>query len=72
MKCQATCPQNKPYLKQEGETAEFSEEETELLLKGTPSEKIPTDTMQKMKLLSFTDYLSMMPRNLSVLLNKIN
>jgi epoxyqueuosine reductase len=70
MKCQAACPQNKPYLKQDGETAEFTEEETELLLKGTPSEKIPAATIRKMKLLSLTDYLSMIPRNLSVLLNK--
>jgi epoxyqueuosine reductase len=70
MKCQAACPQNRPYLKQVGETAEFTEEETELLLKGTPSEKIPAATLQKMKLLSLTDYFSMMPRNLSVLLNK--
>lgn len=71
MKCQAACPQNQPYLKQVGETAEFSEEETELLLKGTPSEKIPAATLQKMKLLGLTDYFSMMPRNLSVLLNKL-
>jgi epoxyqueuosine reductase len=70
MKCQAACPQNRPYLKKVGETAEFTEEETELLLKGMPSEKIPAATLQKMKLLSLTDYFSMMPRNLSVLLNK--
>jgi epoxyqueuosine reductase len=70
MKCQAACPQNRPYLKQVGEKAEFTEEETGLLLKGASSEEIPVDTMRKMKLLSLTDYLSMMPRNLSVLLNK--
>jgi epoxyqueuosine reductase len=70
MKCQAACPQNRPYLKQVGETAEFTEEETQLLLKGTPSERIPEATKQKMKLLSLTDYLSMMPRNLSVLINR--
>jgi epoxyqueuosine reductase len=38
MKCQAACPQNRPYLKQVGETAEFTEKETEMLLNGTPSE----------------------------------
>ena len=70
MKCQAACPQNRPYLKQVGEIVEFTEEETELLLKGTRSEKIPAATIQKMKLLSLTDYVSMLPRNLSVLINK--
>lgn len=70
MKCQAACPQNRPYLKQVWENAEFTEEETEMLIKGTPSEQIPADTLQKMKMLGFTDYFKMMPRNLSVLLNK--
>jgi epoxyqueuosine reductase len=70
MKCQSACPQNRPYLKQVGETAEFTEEETELLLNGTPSERISAPTMQKMKLLSLTDFFGMLPRNLSILLKK--
>lgn len=66
--CQRACPENKPFLSQLGETAEFSEEETRLLLKGTPSEKVSAPMMEKLKLLSLTDYYDELPRNLSVLL----
>jgi epoxyqueuosine reductase len=68
IRCQAVCPANKPYLTQVGETAEFDEEETQLLLKGKPREQIPETTLKKMQLLSLTDYYGEIPRNLSVLL----
>lgn len=66
--CQRVCPENKPYLQSMGETAEFDEEETRLLLKGTPREQVPASTMKKLQLLSLTDYYDELPRNLSVLL----
>jgi len=72
IRCQAACPKNKPYLNQFGETAEFDEGETRLLLKGMSRDSIPQSTLNKMKLLSLTDYFSEMPRNLSVLLNQTN
>jgi epoxyqueuosine reductase len=68
MRCQAACPENTPFLKQVGKTAEFSEEETKLLLDGTPRNLIPASTMSKLKLLSLTDYFNELPRNLSALL----
>ncbi|MGD0449460.1 MAG: 4Fe-4S double cluster binding domain-containing protein [Candidatus Bathyarchaeia archaeon] len=68
IRCQAACPENKPYLGRFGETAEFDEQETKFLLKGIPREQIPALTMQKLQLLSLTDYLGEMPRNLSPLL----
>jgi epoxyqueuosine reductase len=68
IRCQAACPENKRFLRDVGETAEFDEEETKLLLKGTPIEQIPKSTVEKMKLLSLTDYFDELPRNLSVLL----
>jgi len=68
LRCQAACPENKQFLQWVGETAEFNEAETKLLLKGAPIEKIPASTMEKMKLLSLTDYLDMLPRNLYALL----
>jgi epoxyqueuosine reductase len=68
IRCQAACPENKPFLNVIGETAEFSEEETQLLLKGTPLDQIPPETLTKMQLLSLTDYISELPRNLAVLL----
>ena len=66
--CQRVCPENKPYLQSMGETAEFNEEETRLLLNGTSREQIPALTMKKLQLLSLTDYYDELPRNLSVLL----
>jgi epoxyqueuosine reductase len=66
--CQRACPENKPFLESVGETAEFSEEETRLLLNGTSREKLSASTVMKMKLLSLTDYYDELPRNLSVLL----
>ncbi len=66
--CQRACPENKPFLKQIGETEEFTEEETRLLLKRTPKEQLSDSTIEKMRRLSLTDYYEEMPRNLSVLL----
>jgi epoxyqueuosine reductase len=68
IKCQAACPANRPFLGRFGETAEFDQQETMLLLKGTSKEQIPQATLQKMQALSLTDYFNHMPRNLSVLL----
>ncbi len=66
--CQRVCPENKSFLLTVGETAEFGEEETRLLLQGTPREQLPGATVKKMQLLSLTDYYDELPRNLSVLL----
>jgi epoxyqueuosine reductase len=68
IRCQTACPENKQFLHAVGETAEFNEAETKLLLKGTPIEQVPTSTLEKLKLLSLTDYFDALPRNLSVLL----
>ncbi|MGA2385865.1 MAG: 4Fe-4S double cluster binding domain-containing protein [Candidatus Bathyarchaeia archaeon] len=69
IRCQAACPENKPYLNVVGETAEFTEQETKLLLAGTPTAELPADTVTKMKTLSLTDYSNELPRNLGALLH---
>ncbi|MGZ4851321.1 MAG: 4Fe-4S double cluster binding domain-containing protein [Candidatus Bathyarchaeia archaeon] len=69
IRCQAACPENKPFLNQVGETAEFDEEETKLLLKGTSRNLIPLSTLKKTQQLSLTDYLNEIPRNLQALLH---
>jgi epoxyqueuosine reductase len=69
IRCQAACPENIPFLKTIGETAEFTEEETILLLKAIPAEKLPNETLAKMRLLSLTDYYKELPRNLGALLH---
>ena len=70
IRCQAACPENKPYLTKVGETVEFNEEETSLLLKGIPLEEVPMSTAKKLVALGLTDYYNALPRNLSVLLTK--
>jgi epoxyqueuosine reductase len=66
--CQKICPENKPFLQLIGETADFSEEETRLLLRGVPKEELSESTMKKLQTLSLTDYFDELPRNLSVLI----
>ena len=51
-----------------GETAEFTEDETKQLLAGTSPERLPPETLAKMKTLSLLDYYKELPRNLGVLL----
>jgi epoxyqueuosine reductase len=66
--CQKTCPKNRQFLQMVGETADFNEEETKLLLKGVPREELSESTMKKLQTLSLTDYFDELPRNLSVLI----
>ncbi len=68
IRCQAACPENKPYLNVVGETVEFTEQETKLMLAGTLPAQLPADTVAKMKSLSLLDYINELPRNLGALL----
>lgn len=68
IRCQAACPQNKPFLGQVETTVEFDEEEVKILLRGVSREHIPSSALEKIMLLGLADYLNEMPRNLSVLL----
>ena len=70
MRCQRVCTQNKEFIQWIGEEEEFSEEETALLLQGVLPDKLPTMTLRKLEHLSLIDYLSCLPRNLSVFFNK--
>lgn len=68
IRCQAACPQNKPYLTKFEETVEFTQEDTALLLKGTSPEQAPRSLFEKMKRLGLIDYFNEIPRNLLALL----
>jgi len=69
-RCQRACPLNREFLRWTGGHEEFSEQETALLLDGTQSEKIPTETLGKLQRLSLDGYLSVLPRNLGVFFRK--
>ncbi len=67
--CQRVCPVNKNFLSAIAEAVEFDEHETNLLLKGASPETEPS-LADKIQRLALTDYYGMLPRNLSVLLEK--
>lgn len=68
--CQRVCPLNKQFLNWKVERQEFSEEETQLLLKRKPINEIPAPLLEKLKTLELAnpEALDNLPRNLSVLL----
>jgi epoxyqueuosine reductase len=70
MHCQSVCPENKDLMQWIEQGAEFTEEETALLLKGAPLDQLPTKTAKKIEEFNVTEYLEVLSRNLNVLLNK--
>jgi epoxyqueuosine reductase len=66
MVCQKVCPQNKNFLQWVEEKEEFSEEETELILKGAPRDQLPAAIIEKLRHLDLFEDADILPRNLSV------
>jgi epoxyqueuosine reductase len=69
MFCQRYCPENKPFLLWSEKREHFSEEETVILLDGTPLEQVPSSTRNKLNQLSLIDDYSLIARNLSLILS---
>ena len=67
MHCQRACPINRNFIEWIGEKEQFSEEETDLVLKAVPRDELPVMTLRKLEKLSLTDYFDSLPRNLTVL-----
>jgi epoxyqueuosine reductase len=68
LNCQKACPQNMDFLEWIQPGAEFSEEETSLILDGVPLKKLPAATVKKFEKLYLLEYFDILPRNLRVLL----
>jgi epoxyqueuosine reductase len=66
MHCQRACPLNRKFLGWVEQEEEFSEDETNLLLKGTTQDKLPATSLGKLERLSLVDDLERFPRNLGV------
>lgn len=66
MICQQYCPEDKPFLGWFEGDAEFSEEETALLLSGAKPEQLLPETKTKLERLELLDSLDALPRNLGV------
>jgi epoxyqueuosine reductase len=66
MVCQQVCPEDEPFLGRfEGDEV-FSHEETEMLLRGASSDRLPDETRRKLERLELLDSLDTLPRNLGV------
>lgn len=64
--CQRACPEDRRFLQWIDEKEDFSQEETSLLLKGVPRDRLPAGTIRKLEHLDLTDSLDSLPRNLGV------
>ena len=68
LRCQTCCPENKDFFNWIEDGAEFSSDETQLLLEASSLDQLPAKTMQKLEgMMHFVDRI---PRNLKVLLEK--
>ena len=70
MDCQLVCPANIEFRNWFEEKESFTEEETELILRGTSRYQLPRETIGKLQRLYLSDYIDVMPRNLSVLIEQ--
>jgi epoxyqueuosine reductase len=68
MRCQLVCPVNKKLLNRIATGPTFSEEETDLILKGTLVEKLGSETRQKLDKMVHDEIYPVMARNLRALI----
>jgi len=68
--CQSICPESKDFLEWVEEGAEFSAEETALLVEGVPLAQLPAAMIRKLEQSDLADMLDILPRNLKVLLER--
>jgi len=66
--CQRICPVDKDFLDKIEEGPTFSHQETVSLLQNRPRPEIPEETIAKLEALSMIEYLDILGRNLSVLI----
>jgi epoxyqueuosine reductase len=69
MRCQIICPENQQFINMINRREMFSEEETEIILKGTEKGNLPGDLYSKLKRLNMERYYLVLSRNLSALLS---
>jgi epoxyqueuosine reductase len=70
MQCQTICPVNNDVKNWYEDRAEFSEQETALLIKGVPPDQLPDETFSKMKNLELNADYSILCRNLSLIIKR--
>jgi epoxyqueuosine reductase len=71
MRCQEACPENVAVADLHDDLESFTEEETALLLEGTPAGELPRETLAKVSLIDFDgDSYPLLGRNLKLLLER--
>lgn len=70
MHCQIVCPENRESVRTVEDGAEFSPEETELLISGAPPDQLSAPMLQKLEKCDLVSMLDIIPRNLRVLLDR--
>jgi len=68
MHCQLKCPENRALLDWIEPGERFTQEETRLLLVGTPQSDLPAATVNKLESMNMLQYLEQLPRNLAAVL----
>jgi epoxyqueuosine reductase len=69
MICQNVCPVDKPFRDYVEDKAEFTEEETKLILNGLAFEAHSLETQQKLAAIEWTEDLDMLARNLRLVMD---
>ncbi len=67
MRCQTGCPENKKFIDWFEDRAEFSEQETAMLVKRVPLNELPAETASKIRALEINEEYRLLCRNLSML-----
>ncbi len=70
MICQRVCPENGDFMGGMEDEAEFSEEETDLIIAGTPAGELPEPLLWKLEESDLLELLDFLPRNLKALIAK--
>jgi epoxyqueuosine reductase len=70
MRCQTVCPENRAVLDWYEDRAEFSEEETALLIRRVPLDRLPAETAAKVKGLEINEDYQLLCRNLSMVIGR--
>jgi epoxyqueuosine reductase len=68
MKCQEVCPENKNVITWVSDAAQFTEEETSMLIEGVPKEKLPAQVLKKLAAINLLKDYYLLQRNLGALL----
>lgn len=70
MRCQTVCPENRSVLEWFEDRAEFSEEETALLIQRVPLDRLPAETAAKICNLEINEDYRLLCRNLSMIIDR--